>query len=79
METAGYRDAFGAIGEGAGRTFPAHSPMVRIDFQFLPEKWVQGLRRAETLNGLDTHDASDHRPLLVEWRWPERSAANAAV
>jgi endonuclease/exonuclease/phosphatase family metal-dependent hydrolase len=73
MQTAGYRDAFRTVGEGHGRTFPAHSPMVRIDFQFVPEKWVHGLKRAETVSASAAHQASDHRPLLVEWLWPERS------
>lgn len=71
MQTAGYWDAFRTVGEGHGRTFPAHSPMVRIDFQFVPEKWARGLRRAEIIGGDVTHHASDHRPLLVEWLWPE--------
>lgn len=79
MATAGYRDAFRVVGEGHGRTFPAHSPMVRIDFQFLPEKWVHGLKRAETIGGDHTHHASDHRPLLVEWRLPERALGSSAM
>ena len=73
MHSAGYRDAFRTVGEGHGRTFPAHSPLVRIDFQFLPERWAQGLQRAETVNAHVTHDASDHRPLIVEWSWPGRT------
>lgn len=75
MHTAGYRDAFRAVGEGHGRTFPAHSPMVRIDFQFVPDRWAHGLRRAEILSGAVTQHASDHRPLLVEWFWPAGQAA----
>lgn len=75
METAGYRDAFRSVGQGHGRTFPAHSPMVRIDFQFVPEKWARGLKRAEIIGGDASHYASDHRPLLVEWLWPEVSQA----
>jgi endonuclease/exonuclease/phosphatase family metal-dependent hydrolase len=73
MHAAGYRDAFRTVGEGHGRTFPAHSPLVRIDFQFLPERWVHGLQRAETVNAQMTQEASDHRPLIVEWLWPERT------
>ncbi len=78
MHVAGYRDAFQAVGEGHGRTFPAHSPLVRIDFQFVPERWAPGLQRAQTVNLDLTHNASDHRPLLVEWLWPGRSAALGA-
>jgi endonuclease/exonuclease/phosphatase family metal-dependent hydrolase len=73
MHAAGYRDAFRTVGEGHGRTFPAHSPLVRIDFQFLPERWAHGLQRAETVDVHTIHDASDHRPLIVEWLWPDRS------
>jgi endonuclease/exonuclease/phosphatase family metal-dependent hydrolase len=73
MHAAGYRDAFRTVGEGHGRTFPAHSPLVRIDFQFLPEQWAHGLQRAETVSANVTHDASDHRPLMVEWLWPGRA------
>ncbi len=72
LHAAGYRDAFRTVGEGHGRTFPSHSPLVRIDFQFVPERWARGLQRAETLSHDITHHASDHRPLLVEWLWPER-------
>jgi endonuclease/exonuclease/phosphatase family metal-dependent hydrolase len=74
LAAAGYRDAFRSVGEGHGRTFPSQSPLVRIDFQFVPERWAHGLRRAETLTGAVAHDASDHRPLVVEWIWPERAA-----
>lgn len=73
LREAGYRDAFRAVGQGHGRTFPSHSPLVRIDFQFVPERWAHGLKRAETINWDLTHHASDHRPLLVEWLWPERA------
>ena len=79
MRTAGYRDAFHAVGQGHGRTFPSHSPMVRIDFQFVPERWAHGLRRAETVANDLTHHASDHRPLLVEWLWPESPAQLSAA
>jgi endonuclease/exonuclease/phosphatase family metal-dependent hydrolase len=74
LRRAGYEDAFHAVGEGHGRTFPSHSPLVRIDFLFMPNRWSRGLRAAQALNWRVTHDASDHRPLLVEWVWPERAA-----
>ena len=73
MHSAGYQDAFRAVGEGHGRTFPAHSPLVRIDFQFFPQRWASGLQKAEALSWDLTQAASDHRPLLVEWLWSERS------
>lgn len=75
LHSAGYRDAFRAVGEGHGRTFPAHSPLVRIDFQFFPQRWAAGLQKAEALNWDLTQAASDHRPLLVEWLWPQQVPA----
>ncbi len=75
LRRAGYEDAFHAVGQGHGRTFPSYSPLVRIDFLFMPNRWSRGLRAAQALNWNVTHDASDHRPLLVEWGWPERAAA----
>ena len=32
MRRAGYEDAFHAVGYGHGKTFPSHTPLVRIDF-----------------------------------------------
>lgn len=78
LRQAGYQDAFHAIGEGHGRTFPSNSPLVRIDFMFLPHRWAHGLRSAGTVNLGVTHHASDHRPLVVEWLWPERAMASSA-
>lgn len=75
MQQAGYQDAFHAVGEGHGRTFPAQAPLVRIDFMFFPCRWARGLRNARALGWHATLDASDHRPVVVEWAWPERSAA----
>ncbi|MGE5601974.1 MAG: endonuclease/exonuclease/phosphatase family protein [Nitrososphaerales archaeon] len=79
MRAAGYSDAFRTVGQGHGRTFPAHSPLVRIDFQFVPDRWAHGLQRAEALNWDLTNQASDHRPLLVEWLWPERAGQKDRV
>jgi endonuclease/exonuclease/phosphatase family metal-dependent hydrolase len=70
LREAGYRDAFDVAGRGPGRTFPAHSPLVRIDFLFLPNRWAHGLRSARTLDRADIREASDHRPVVVEWTWP---------
>lgn len=77
LQRAGYQDAFHTVGEGPARTFPAHSPLVRIDFLFMPCRWAHGLRSARTLTWDIMHQVSDHRPLLVEWAWPERPSAGA--
>ena len=71
MRRAGYEDAFHAVGYGHGKTFPAHTPLVRIDFLFMPYHWARGFRSAHALNSGITQHASDHRPLLVEWGWSD--------
>lgn len=75
MRRAGYRDAFDAVGQGNGHTFPARSPLVRIDFLFFPHRWAQGLRSARVLGWDETVGASDHSPVVVEWAWPEPGPA----
>jgi len=67
LRRAGYEDAFHAVGRGHGMTFPSQSPLVRIDFLFMPSRWARGLRSACAVDSANTHRASDHRPLLVEW------------
>jgi endonuclease/exonuclease/phosphatase family metal-dependent hydrolase len=79
MRRAGYEDAFHAVGEGQGLTFPSRSPLVRIDFLFMPSRWARGLRSARAVDSTMTQHASDHRPLLVEWSWSDCAAgANPA-
>jgi endonuclease/exonuclease/phosphatase family metal-dependent hydrolase len=70
LRTAGYEDAFHAMGEGSGRTYPARSPIFRVDYVFFPRPWVSGVRRAHVLGVESVHCASDHRPTVVEWAWP---------
>jgi endonuclease/exonuclease/phosphatase family metal-dependent hydrolase len=71
MRRYGYQDAFHAVGKGPGRTFPADAPVFRIDFLFWPCRWAHGLRSARTINLDAVKHASDHRPVVVEWAWPE--------
>lgn len=55
----GWVDAWGACGEGDGRTYPADEPAKRIDYLFLePGRSCAAARVVAA-------DASDHRPLLV--------------
>ncbi len=70
LRSAGYQDAFHAVGKGHGRTFPSVSPVVRIDFLFFPCRWAHGLRSARTVSLDVVSVASDHRPLVIEWAWP---------
>ena len=71
MHRAGYEDAFYAVGTGCGRTFPSASPLVRYDVLFLPRFWARGLRSAHTVDCTSIAQASDHRPVVAEWAWPE--------
>ena len=75
MRQAGYQDAFFVVGEGPGRTFPAISPFVRLDFLFFPRVWARGLRSAHTLDAGNMAAASDHRPVVAEWSWPQPAFA----
>lgn len=75
MRKAGYEDAFHVMGEGAGRTYPARAPLFRVDFMFFPKVWSQGVRTARAIDSRAVRHASDHRPVVVEWGWPEGSGA----
>ena len=83
MRRAGYLDAFHVAGQGRGHTFPANLPLVRIDYLFLPARWAPGLRSAHVPNMHIARYASDHRPVVAEWAWPEghpgRPAAQSSV
>jgi endonuclease/exonuclease/phosphatase family metal-dependent hydrolase len=73
MRGAGYQDAFYAVGTGGGRTFPARSPLLRLDFLFLPRSWAGGLRSARRVEHAMITEASDHRPVVIEWAWPQNA------
>jgi len=79
LHRAGYEDAFQAVGRGHGRTFPSPAPVVRIDFLFMPKYWARGLQQAWTPDWEVAQFASDHRPVLAEWHWPEKPANHRAV
>ena len=59
VRSAALRDAFAACGTGEGLTYPAGTPVKRIDYLFL-----RGSAHCTAASVLET-DASDHRPLLV--------------
>jgi endonuclease/exonuclease/phosphatase family metal-dependent hydrolase len=74
MRRAGYQDAFHVVGEGRGLTFPSQSPLWRLDFLFFSHHCAWGLRSARALTADGIQYASDHRPVVVEWAWPESNA-----
>jgi endonuclease/exonuclease/phosphatase family metal-dependent hydrolase len=62
VRSAGLRDAWLECGRGEGLTYPADTPVKRIDYLFLTG--TATCNRAEVLETT----ASDHRPLLVTVR-----------
>jgi exodeoxyribonuclease-3 len=62
---AGYRDGFRATHpKTPGFTFPTWDPHVRLDYLFLPSRYMKHLHACEIPDGEDVRDASDHLPLL---------------
>jgi endonuclease/exonuclease/phosphatase family metal-dependent hydrolase len=78
MRRAGYLDAFHVAGQGRGHTFPAQMPLVRIDYLFLPARWAPGLQSTRVHSMHMARHASDHRPVIAEWTWPEGHAGLVA-
>jgi endonuclease/exonuclease/phosphatase family metal-dependent hydrolase len=68
---AGYTDAFRARHAAeAGLTFPTWRPHVRLDYVFVPTGHLARVRSCEVVRVPDTHEASDHFPLLAEVEAP---------
>ncbi len=66
---AGYADAWAVAADGAeGLTWPAQSPSVRIDYLFVPPALQARLAACRVLDNGLTCLASDHRPVLAEFR-----------
>jgi endonuclease/exonuclease/phosphatase family metal-dependent hydrolase len=61
----GRRDAYLTAGAGAGHTYRADKPLVRIDFVLADRAWDVTMARV-----LDV-GFSEHRPLVVGLRWAE--------
>ncbi|MFO1513112.1 MAG: endonuclease/exonuclease/phosphatase family protein [Verrucomicrobiota bacterium] len=60
-----FDDAWEIAGQGSGWTFPAKNPNKRIDYV-----WVSKAARVEPVEAsVPESDASDHRPLVVEFRF----------
>jgi len=61
----GYIDAYRSLHTGVpGFTFPTWGPHVRLDYLFLPIRYVPQLRSCEIMDVPGARDASDHLPLL---------------
>jgi endonuclease/exonuclease/phosphatase family metal-dependent hydrolase len=64
LRASGLRDAHGECGRGDGFTFPAESPVKRIDYLFLT-----GPMTCTSAEVIETR-VSDHRPVIFEVRIP---------
>lgn len=68
MEKAGYVDAYAQVGTPGGDSFFGYEhPRVRIDYIFLSESLAPALAHAEICQETLGQEASDHRPVLVEF------------
>lgn len=67
MLDAGYADAYRKLQpDDEGYTFPVWDPHVRLDYAFLPQRYVDRVRSCEVVGTPDeVTRASDHFPLLV--------------
>jgi exodeoxyribonuclease-3 len=64
---AGYRDAFRHLHPDlVGNTFPTWDPHVRLDYLFLPERWLESVSNCDVFNGDTVRQGSDHFPLIAE-------------
>ena len=66
VEKAGYRDAFASAGVGAGATFPADAPYMRIDYIFVPDGAAGELVRCRRWDHPRARAASDNLPMFAE-------------
>lgn len=64
---SGYVDAYRALHNDPGHTFPAWGPHVRLDYVFVPARTASSVKRCEVVRDAPgAREASDHVPLLAE-------------
>lgn len=67
MKSANYVDAYRSLNpDDKGYTFPVWDPHVRLDYVFVPARFVDRLKRCEVMRHASVAAASDHLPLLAE-------------
>lgn len=64
----GHHDAWRMAGEGDGRTFSTANPRRRIDAVFVDRRLA--VTSCEVIESDAVARASDHRPVVVDVRWP---------
>ena len=63
----GYRDGFRHLHpEVVGSTFPTWDPHIRLDYLFVPGRFVEHVSRCEVIDSADVRTASDHLPLMAD-------------
>jgi endonuclease/exonuclease/phosphatase family metal-dependent hydrolase len=76
---AGYRDAYRATHpKTPGFTFPTWDPHVRLDYLFLPSRYMGSLQACEIPDVAGMNEASDHLPLLSTVEVPVSTSASEA-
>lgn len=64
---AGYADVFRHLHpDVVGNTFPTWDPHARLDYLFVPGRYLNSARVCDVLTGDTTHEGSDHFPLVAE-------------
>ena len=63
----GYQDGFRHLHpDVVGSTFPTWDPHVRLDYLFVPGRFVDHVSRCEVIDSADVRAASDHLPLMTD-------------
>ena len=77
---AGYRDGYRATHPKApGFTFPTWDPHVRLDYLFVPSRYMGRLQACEIPDVAGMKEASDHLPLLSTVDVPRSSSETEAA
>jgi exodeoxyribonuclease-3 len=64
---AGYADAFRHLHPDlVGNTFPTWDPHVRLDYLFVPMRWLSSIAACEVVMVQETGEGSDHFPLAAD-------------
>lgn len=77
---SGYVDGYRLLHPDVrGETFPTWEPHVRLDFAFLPSRYVTLLKSCEVMDVPRARDASDHLPLLSVLDIPDAPGSPAVA
>lgn len=72
MRDAGYADVYRRLHpDDKGYTFPVWDPHLRLDYVFVPERYLDRVRSCSVITEAGTAQASDHLPLFTEIELPQ--------